>query len=403
MDKATGIFKNGWHPEKKESWRGDNKGLNQVAGWMGKGKQGGSSASALERANNHQSAPLSTLKDPSSFGPPPKHQHYHGAAAAQDNTTPDRNGWGAPVPPSTIQAQQEEQRRQETNSNKPKPPPRPYQRDTTGLSTVHLPKPPKFGEPATASTQNAVTKPKPPSLPARPPLPPRQNSNPDEFTPAPPPSYTAATAKLTPPAPVEPYLNQGALNRLGKAGVSVQGFNIGRNVSPPSTIPASASSDAPQSTPGRGPQLNELSSRFSKMTTSPSPTAGSSQGTTFAEKQAAVRTANAFRNDPSSVSFSDARSAASTANNVRERHGEQIAAGWKTANGLNQKYGVMNRVNGMTGRESGSSSAQAGVLPEASSITAGIGKKAPPPPPKKKELGGAPPPVPLSSKPKPQG
>jgi hypothetical protein len=34
MDKAKGIVKGGWHPPGKdggkESWRGDNKGINQV-------------------------------------------------------------------------------------------------------------------------------------------------------------------------------------------------------------------------------------------------------------------------------------------------------------------------------------------------------------------------------------
>lgn len=73
------LAKGGWHPKGKdgnsESWRGDFKGLNQVAGWVGKGKE--PTVPAAERT----SRPLSTLKDPASFGPPPKHINYHGGAA----------------------------------------------------------------------------------------------------------------------------------------------------------------------------------------------------------------------------------------------------------------------------------------------------------------------------------
>jgi hypothetical protein len=80
------IAKSGWHPKgkdgKSESWRGDFKGINQVAGWMGKGKDNGSSIPAEYRA----SRPLSSLKDPSSFGPPPKHINYHGVAESNEVT-----------------------------------------------------------------------------------------------------------------------------------------------------------------------------------------------------------------------------------------------------------------------------------------------------------------------------
>lgn len=48
---------------------------NKAGGLMGRGK--GASADA----ENHVSRPLSTLKDPSSFGPPPKNVNYHGGAA----------------------------------------------------------------------------------------------------------------------------------------------------------------------------------------------------------------------------------------------------------------------------------------------------------------------------------
>jgi hypothetical protein len=73
-----------------------------------------------------------------------------------------------------------------------------------------------------------------------------------------------------------------------------------------------------------------------------------------------------------------------------------VASGFKTANGLNQKYGLAGRVNNFA-----SSSTAPALQP---SGQAGPGKKlAPPPPPKKRELAGSsgePPPIPLSSKPK---
>jgi hypothetical protein len=102
------IAKGGWNPKgkdgKSESWRGDFKGIGQVSSWMGKGQQNSSNAtggsgskgiaqvsswlgkgqqnsSNATEASEHVSRPLSTLKDPAAFGPPPKHIHFHGGAA----------------------------------------------------------------------------------------------------------------------------------------------------------------------------------------------------------------------------------------------------------------------------------------------------------------------------------
>lgn len=146
------------------------------------------------------------------------------------------------------------------------------------------------------------------------------------------------------------------------------------------------------------------------MSTTSSETAPPKTGTTWAEKQAALKTANNVRNDPSNVSISDMRNAASTANNFRERHGEQAASGWRAANGLNQKHGVTDRVNGGAGGASPglASTPPAPTSPSLTSPTQStFGKKAPPPPPKKKkELTAAPvspnepPPIPLASKPR---
>jgi hypothetical protein len=157
-------------------------------------------------------------------------------------------------------------------------------------------------------------------------------------------------------------------------------------------------------------QLSELQARFSKMS-SPSANAANaaqtSEGTSWSQKQAALKTASALRTDPSSVSIADAKNAAVTANNFRERHGEQVATGLRTAGGLNQKYGVLDKVN-RTFPSAGSSIASntpanegQQSLPSVASAVAS--KKPPPPPPKKKELtasSGDAPPIPLGSKPR---
>jgi hypothetical protein len=130
-----------------------------------------------------------------------------------------------------------------------------------------------------------------------------------------------------------------------------------------------------------------------------------------------LKTASNFRNDPSSVSFSDARAAASTANNFRERHGEQVKSGWQSANKLNTKYGIADKVGAYGGLanepESHPTSPQIEMKDNTASppSNSGVpGKKKPPPPPVKRAgLAGTgvsqsapPPPIPLSSKPKPQ-
>lgn len=370
---------------------------------MGKGKD------PNKESREHQSAPLSTLKDPASFGPPPKHIHYHSAVAANatSSDTPGRGGLSAPLlqeedsAQQRMQANREAQARAEEEANKP--PPGPYRVDTTGLSTANLPRPPVFrpGQATSSPSANEAPKPKP-KLPPR--LPPRQNSHPDAYSEPPPPPYSETPRDTT--VPSQGLLNQEALNRLGNAGVSVPGLNIGNNASPPVPPRQNTSLSNPPVSPttagNQGPQLSELQTRFAKISTSPTGSQPSTAGTSWAEKQAALKTANNLRNDPSKVSLSDVRNATSTANNFRERHGEQAAAGLRAANGLNQKYGVADRVNSYA-----SPASPASPPPPQSptpSSPSGVGKKPPPPPPrKKKELtsnSDDPPPIPLASKPK---
>lgn len=323
--------------------------------------------------------------------------------------------------------------------SKAAPPPVPYRADTTGLSTAGLPQPPvrrlEAGEQSASASPAAKPK---PSLPPR--LPPRQNSHPTANAPSPPPDYSTAVQQQP---TQDAYLNQGALGRLGKAGVSVPGLGIGAarggqggqggqggsQVSNPWRNESSSNTTSTSSpTTTQSPSITGLQSRFGAMTTSPtSPSPNDpptpSQGTSFAQKQAALRTASQFRNDPSSITLSDARSSAATANNFRERHGEQVATGWKGANALNKKYDVANRVNGIAGQNGSASPAREdGPVARrdntASPATGGEGmptspwanepsqsafRKPPPPPPVKRTgtgSGGAPPPVPMGSKPR---
>ncbi|GAB7359828.1 hypothetical protein MBLNU230_g7359t1 [Neophaeotheca triangularis] len=430
-DKLKNLAKGGWHPEKD---RGGGQGFRKdMSMYMGRKQKDPDE----ERRASHQSRPLNALQDPDSFGPPPKHSAYYGpgasAASSPNQPRAATGGLGGPVPARQQQHQQAE----------PEPPrqPEPYRRDTTGLSTANLPKPPvrrnvdsasppvpARGGPAPPPRQAANPAPPPRAgmqpppaagraAPAPPPrLPPRQNEYPDEYTPPPPPTYNEA---LDAPQPAQNagHINQGAASRLSQAGVQVPGFGIGSSNS------NNNNSQQHQSAPQSNPQLGELQSRFSRMTTNNNSQPGqttqqqpqqSGGGTTWKQKQDALKTAQSFRNDPSSVSFSDARATASTANNFRERHGAQVASAASTANNMNQKYGISQKFGSMMGQQQ--SQAQSPPPPQASPSAAtpppapasAAGKKAaPPPPPKKSNLaaggGGAqePPPIPMSSKPRP--
>lgn len=200
------------------------------------------------------------------------------------------------------------------------------------------------------------------------------------------------------------------------------GFGIGgKSAAPPPPPPARSPTATSASTPTGGESsaksysghLSDLQGRFSRFSTSASgrkepvaAPAAPSQGTTWAEKQAALKTAAAFKKDPTSVSFADAKIAAGTAHNFHQRHGDQVASGMKTANGLSQRFGVNEKVFGNNGGQAGQgSSSPMSALGQISGV---IAKKKPPPPPpsKKPQLfgarseGAAPPPVPSSTRPK---
>ncbi|KAL4891613.1 hypothetical protein BDV59DRAFT_66358 [Aspergillus ambiguus] len=402
MSGFSKVMKEGWHPKGreggKESWRGDFKGINQVAGWMGKGRDPNS------EKQEHVSAPLSSLKDPASFGPPPKHIKYHGPAALPNETTPDRRGLGAPLSQEQIhqqrlyQQQQEEaeleaQRAQEEQARKPAPPPLPYRANRTGVDPSTLPPPPvrRVNSPAESVASANSSRPRP-SIPPR--IPARTNSTPAPHSPSPPPAYSPHSSGQ----PLEGCLNQNATSNLSRAGVSVPAFGIG-NGGASDHSPSTASTNTGYA--GQAP-VNELQTRFSQMRT------GSSSPSRAAPPPAA---GNAYQ----PASPSTAQSASSAIHDFRERHGDKIDAGKQRISGLGQRIGSF-----IDDRRSAPSS-HAPVTPAGPTIPAPsrsttsmdsetvARKKAPPPPPPKRAeirsspVGGSspgPPPVPLNTKPR---
>ena len=375
---------------------------------MGKG----SGSNTNEGAHSHQSRPLAALKDPDAFGPPPKNVRYYGSAASPTASTFDRSGPAMGVQSTTVQAQHQgvypapidSQQEQE-----PSLPVVPFRANTTGLSTWNLPKPPtRHTEHDTVLvTADAAASKKPkPLLPPR--LPPRQNSTASPNTPSSP--RQQDTTSIHKPYLQQPTINEAAVARLGAAGASLPSLGIGGSsdtANPWRNEPGTAAANTSRLSTIKAPDLNELQSKFGRMSSFTTPPDSPAQGTTFAEKKAAMNTIGSFRNDPSSVSFSEAKNAASTANGFRERHGDQVTAGWEHANGLNRKYGLTDKLSGLA-YESNPASNQSVPSPPMSPIASSDspiqGKKAPPPPPPKKismsTIGSPPPPVPLSSKPK---
>ncbi|KAL2853346.1 hypothetical protein BJY01DRAFT_73965 [Aspergillus pseudoustus] len=403
MSGFKGIMKDGWHPKgrdgKKESWRNDFKGVNQVAGWMGKGKD------KDEDRENHVSRPLASLKDPSSFGPPPKHIKYHGAGALPNETTPDRTGWGAPLSQAQInlqnsQRQQEEEEEKRKAEEAAKRPPVPYRANRTGIDTSNLPPPPR--RVATPELEPISASPKlRPSVPPR--VPPRTNTltPTTSQSPSPPPAYTPSPPAEQTRAAADAYLNHAATSRLSQAGVSVPALGIGSK-------PSTPTSHSTTGYAGQAP-VNELQSRFSQLRTNstspntpPAPSPPGQQG------------------QSPSVSSTNVSNARSTYNDFRSKHSDQIEAGKQKLSGLNQRYGIADRINSALGSKSENTEQAPPVPPHPnlsrSTTTSStdteslVRRKAPPPPPpqKKAELRStpvsagspAPPPLPLGTKPR---
>ncbi|RVD87558.1 uncharacterized protein DFL_001785 [Arthrobotrys flagrans] len=379
MNSLKSIAKGGWHPDKSSSSSssshrsGDNerfknfKGLQQVANWTGHGTKSGSQDPSMVTTR-----PLTSLKDPYSFGAPPKRD----PKAPLPPPTQGSVLGGEPAPTVPEPPAQEEET----------PRPRSFQVNTTGLSTLGLPAPPKRSLGTTSGPSPPLSGRPTPPLPSRsqpPPLPGRQPSN----------------------------------------SLSTQGTE-----SPSRSVPTPPSRGTSQASTT---SISELSGRFSGLkASSASPSAAPSaetptSGTTWAQKQAALKTISQARKDPTSVSFSDAAAAAKTADNFRQRHGDQVVKGYRQAEAAGlvddpvrsklvehgtPKDGPQSRWGDATSRFSKASStysADVSNTTQGGSSSLGFasiaGKKKPPPPPKPKALetpSSPPPPIPLSTKPK---
>ncbi|KKK19197.1 hypothetical protein ARAM_004778 [Aspergillus rambellii] len=403
MSGLKGVMKEGWHPKgrdgKKESWRSDFKGINQVAGWVGKGKDNDTDR------ENHVSRPLSSLKDPASFGPPPKHIKYHGAGALPNETTPDRSGFGTPLSQEQASRQNVEQQGAEEAARwdegkaaeKPRPPV-PYRTNRTGFDPSRLP-PPPVRRTATPDDSTTVVSPRP--RPAVPPRVPPRTATPSSHPPTPPPAYSPHVPAAEQSQPLEGHLNQDATLRLSQAGVSVPALGIGsNNRSAPTASPSTAG------LVGQAP-VNELQSRFSQLRTNSSPSPP-------------VPPPPPRGNQSSPISASTVSSARSAFNDFRSQHSDKIESGKQKLNGLDQKYGITQRVSKAFDSNSENTTNAAPPVPPhpnlsrsstSSTDTEALARrKAPPPPPpqKKAELRSAPtgaaspapPPLPLNTKPR---
>lgn len=343
-----------------------------------------------------------------------------GAATSQDHINAARE--------RREQEQREAEEEAELQANAP---PVPYKTDTTGLSTTGLPPPPKFrGEGVASPPAGRPT----PSLPPR--LPARASAGP------PPPYQEAAPAR-----PDKGILNQGALNRLGKAGVNVQGFGIGNNHASARPAPAlpnkrsqvleltSSNFDGAVFRPGKATLVDfyapfcKYCKEFDSVLEELAASYGSVQNQiTFAKvdahKYTDIKARYGIEGYPTIMLFdgsSDApeqfqwkRDLEWLQRFIREQTEIEPSASSAPATAPAQAQAQASPSSGMgfggqmselqarfARMGSNSSNGQTAPLPTAASFPASPTKKRPPPPPpKKKELHGAPPPVPLASKPR---
>ncbi|RDW58484.1 hypothetical protein BP5796_12414 [Coleophoma crateriformis] len=320
---------------------------NKATGLAGRAR--GSGSGSDPDAGGRVAAPLSTLKDPALFAPPPKNANFYGTEGAEREPEPvPQKG---PLTPAEYRAREEKRIKREKEEEALAREQRKYEReekerlrieqqggaisystDTTGLSTNQF-APPVARRTAPDGTIAIRAPSMPKAKPALPPrLPDRQNSN--------------NSSPITPTYGGRPQL--------------------------PSRVASSSSSNAPStpSTTSGNPQLSELQSRFARMATSSPDTAAPPKATTWAEKQALLRASSSLQ-DHAAAAGVNRQSIASTPNNFSGRYGEQVATAWKSDTSL-------------------------------------PAKKAPPPPPPKKKAGlsgisvkteDVPPPIPLASKP----
>ncbi|KAL7932054.1 hypothetical protein V8C35DRAFT_308368 [Trichoderma chlorosporum] len=259
-------------------------------------------------APTHVARPLASLRDPNSFAPPPRRTGT-GLAPPPPPTAAKRTVVAAPskyqdphaprVEPPPRFASEDQLAEYEAEQEAQPASSRPYRVNTTGLTTDHLPPPPvrrdaggNRSPPSYDSVVGATpSDAKAPSLPPR--LPPRSGSGTPDRTASPLSTLGVSSSNL----------NQGAISRLGAAGINVPAFGIG------SSSPHAAEDEVPPPKPPRPnatppSHLNELQNRFARLGTSntgsspgtPSPpsetaAAPAAAATTWAQKQAAIAAA----------------------------------------------------------------------------------------------------------------
>ncbi|KHJ32864.1 putative altered inheritance of mitochondria protein 3 protein [Erysiphe necator] len=267
----------------KDRWRDDFKGLNQVAGWVGKGKD-------QNTTQNHVPQPLQSLRDPATFGSPPRrllddNQISMGQVSINEKN-PRINKFGKNDAVEQVRTLLPPPAPQRT-FNKPKI----HSQEVSGSEVV------------------------------KPTLPPRLSSRdkPTLVPPLPSKSEIRLEGKTT---------NKSILNLTSARDDFRSEFNQASRLA---SMIKPRSHEEPNSYSSSSPPLLVTASN-------------SQPGTTFSQKTSALKTISSLRSDPSSVSFSEAKEAAFTANNFRERHGDQVISGLNLANKVNNKYGISQKI-----------------------------------------------------------
>lgn len=197
---------------------------------MGKGRN------KEDERKEHVSQPLSSLRDPASFGPPPKRSTT--SASDRSTTTLDRS-------PSYRQPRDI----YDTDDDEPRTPRLPSR--TTSSSAKPAPPPPvrRRNDSPTDSEISGNSRPRP-SAPPPPRLPPRL---PPRSTPSP----SVYSSNSQPEGYLDGELNQESTSRLSRAGVSVPALGIGGG--------GGGGSDSPASNTASQAPVNELQARFAQM------------------------------------------------------------------------------------------------------------------------------------------
>jgi hypothetical protein len=367
-----------------------------VATWMGKGKD-----SSKDDQAEHVSRPLASLKDPSSFGPPPRRGDPRSSTTTVSATTTASRGLGSALPPEAIAREPGYLEEEDTG---PPPPPLPYRANRTGIDPTNLPPPPG------RRTESPVNR--PPTSASQPRLPPRFPTRNTTSPSPPPPPYSEADHSI--------QMNQGSMSRLEQAGVSVPALGI--------TL-----IDNDQSATARGGmnnQVNELQTRFAKMPTPGSQTPQSPYSPV--ERPTSQRGFDNTPTSPASSRFDTNRNAApplpSSTNNLRQRGSEHLETGKQKLSEFNKKHQITQRIGSYFEAQPTLKASQRAPQPaprpppphpnlsrQSSNIdieTLNKRKPPPPPPPAKKPNlkstpvngGGSespsPPPLPLGTKPR---